>query len=678
MKRALILLLLLLLPALAHAERSEQEMAAMIMAPMQLGTRDAGLPIWTLLDGAGAFMGYVFESRELAPFPGFSGEPINMLIAIDKTGTFLDVRVLDQSEPVFVYGLGPGPMHDFVRQYRGLSLGANIKVGGAHETGRLVSANTWVDGVAKATASVRIINETVLASALKVARERLAGIAPKPAGHPRLDVFRPMAWTELAAAGLLGHLKVTRAEAEAAFGLPPPDEGGTDAWVEIWVADLGLPMVARNLLTKEGERRVASQVENWEEPILVLSGGAFSVMGPGFVPSGIPDRIGIRQSGFPVNARDADVELELQPGLPRFAEGLVLRLDTRLGFDPASPWSLSILDKRRASPIDLDGVAQSFGLDMVPPAKLFVIPETEQAMPAWVASWTGRAGEIAALAAFLAGLALALLLSRRWVARRRLLAWGRPLALAVSLGFIGWYGQGQLSMVNLTAMVKAARGGGLGFLLYDPFTLILWGFVLVSLVVWGRGTFCGWLCPFGALQDLVGEAARLARLRQWRLSSQLHRRLSWIKYGVLVAILAAAATSDSATDMLVEIEPFKTAITLNFARSWPFVLYAVLLLAAGAVVYKAFCRYLCPLGAFLALAGRLRRWDWIARRPECGKPCRLCQVKCRYDAIRPDGAIDYAECFQCLDCVAIHQDPTRCTPLILKARRAREVAHDQA
>ena len=73
----------LLIPAPARAGLSERDLAAMITPPLQLGTHDVGLPVWTLLDGGGAFIGYVFESRDLAPLPGFSGTPINLLIAMD-------------------------------------------------------------------------------------------------------------------------------------------------------------------------------------------------------------------------------------------------------------------------------------------------------------------------------------------------------------------------------------------------------------------------------------------------------------------------------------------------------------------------------------------------------------------------------------------------------------------
>ncbi|MCF8167633.1 MAG: 4Fe-4S binding protein, partial [Rhodoferax sp.] len=118
------------------------------------------------------------------------------------------------------------------------------------------------------------------------------------------------------------------------------------------------------------------------------------------------------------------------------------------------------------------------------------------------------------------------------------------------------------------------------------------------------------------------------------------------------------------SDRLVEVEPFKTSITLMFDRSWPFVAWALVLLAVNMVVYKAFCRYLCPLGAGMALLGRARRRDWLPRRVECGKPCQRCAHDCRYQAIERQGSIDYQECFQCLDCVAIEQSDQLCVPRI--------------
>ena len=84
------------------------------------------------------------------------------------------------------------------------------------------------------------------------------------------------------------------------------------------------------------------------------------------------------------------------------------------------------------------------------------------------------------------------------------------------------------------------------------------------------------------------------------------------------------------------------------------------------------------VGASLALVGRLRLLDWIPRRAECGSPCQLCKVRCRYGAIRADGRIDYPECFQCMDCVTIILDPEQCVPQVVARKRGRRITPQPA
>jgi len=210
------------------------------------------------------------------------------------------------------------------------------------------------------------------------------------------------------------------------------------------------------------------------------------------------------------------------------------------------------------------------------------------------------------------------------------------------------------------------------FLLYDPFSLLLWVFVLITLVVWGRGTFCGWLCPFGALQEFAHSLGRRLKLPEWKLSASMDSKLKWVKYVILAGLFVAAFVSQTWADKLVEIEPFKTSITLAFDRALPFVLYAAAWLVLGMFVFKGFCRFICPLGATLALFGKTRRWQWVTRRSECGSPCRLCTVRCDYQAIDDKGVVDYDECFQCLDCVQIFDDPKQCVPVVLENKNGRQ------
>ncbi|MGB1702904.1 MAG: 4Fe-4S binding protein, partial [Cycloclasticus sp.] len=121
---------------------------------------------------------------------------------------------------------------------------------------------------------------------------------------------------------------------------------------------------------------------------------------------------------------------------------------------------------------------------------------------------------------------------------------------------------------------------------------------------------------------------------------------------------------------LSEIEPFKTTITLGFDREWYFVVFAVSLLTIGLFVHKFYCRYVCPLGAGLAILGRFHLFKWLDRRKDCGKPCQVCHVRCDIKAIKKTGQIDYSECIQCLECLVIYNDQQQCAPVMLKNKRA--------
>ncbi len=98
---------------------------------------------------------------------------------------------------------------------------------------------------------------------------------------------------------------------------------------------------------------------------------------------------------------------------------------------------------------------------------------------------------------------------------------------------------------------------------------------------------------------------------------------------------------------------------LKFMREWWFVAFALVLLLAGLFVERFYCRYLCPLGAALAIPARLRVFDWLRRYPMCGNPCQRCAHDCPVQAIQPEGDIDPNECIQCLNCQMLLPPPNR-------------------
>jgi len=666
----------------AHAGvMTKAAMLAAFPSPLIVGEKETELPVWPIFKQdatATPLVGYVFESIDLAPIPGFAGTPFNLLIALDVKGEFMSVRVLSQHEPVFLDGLGEGPMMRFVEQYKGLSLKQNIKIGA--EKNNVSNANVFINGVAKATASVRILNQSLLSASLKVARAKLGyakGRDPDLIARIKPDIYKEMDWDSLLKAGLISKKIFSNHDIETAFagtvvaGLDSLSAQSPEApFIELYVAHLEVPSVGRNLLTPKAWQYLQGRIEAGDSALLVIGIGRYSILGDDFVRGAVPNRVTLHQGSLPLEMRDLDLDTVLKlPDSLKSAEWKAFRVIGPSGLDPAQPLEFDLRVTRSKGMIYPERVGKDFTLVSELPEKYYEAAHSDN--KTWHSIWSDRAWELGVLVVGLVVLTWALRQQMWLSADLRRLRWFRTGYLLFTLFFIGWYAQGQLSIVNLTALIQAlVAGRSLEFFLYDPMTVMLWLFVIVTFFLWGRGTFCGWLCPFGALQELVSQVGKFARIPQLRLRSRTDARLKLVKYIVLAAVLVTAVISVSWTDRLVEVEPFKTSITLLFVRDWPYVVWAISLLLLSTFVYKGFCRYLCPLGAGMALFGRVRLIDWLPRRAECGKPCQRCQSDCEYQAIKKSGEIVYEECFQCLDCVAIVQSDALCVPLMLEKRRS--------
>ena len=143
--------------------------------------------------------------------------------------------------------------------------------------------------------------------------------------------------------------------------------------------------------------------------------------------------------------------------------------------------------------------------------------------------------------------------------------------------------------------------------------------------------FCGWLCPFGAMQEIINNISQKIGIKQLKISDLIHRRLIYIKYFILLLMILLLFIDLDMALLFTEIEPFKTAITLKFIRNWPYVIYAIILLIMSICLYSRFyCRYICPLGAALAIGGKIKLFSVLLRRKECGNPCHLCEKVLSY------------------------------------------------
>ena len=260
-----------------------------------------------------------------------------------------------------------------------------------------------------------------------------------------------------------------------------------------------------------------------------------------------------------------------------------------------------------------------------------------------------------------------------WLVKRPVLADRfRVGFLIFTLVGIGWYANAQLSVVNILAMFNAlATGFSWSYFLMEPLIFILWGSVAAALLFWGRGPYCGWLCPFGALQELLNRIAKVFKFKQIMVPWFIHERIWTFKYLIFLLLFGFSLHSLEWAERLAEVEPFKTVIILKFVREWPYVIFALAMLIPGLFIERFYCRYLCPMGAALAIPGKMRMFSWLKRYKECGTPCQRCSNECMVQAIHPEGNINVNECLYCLHCQVLYKDDHAC-PVMIQKRLKKE------
>jgi len=283
-----------------------------------------------------------------------------------------------------------------------------------------------------------------------------------------------------------------------------------------------------------------------------------------------------------------------------------------------------------------------------PPAGGWDFPDEEDDVPTWADDLRAQALDLGLVSAFLV-LAFVSFFRK-----------SKPLkyiTLVVAVAFLGVWKSLLISIVNVFGLL----GGNLPIFRPNLAWYLLAIVTVVSTILWGR-VYCGRICAFGALTQLVD--AVVPDRWKWNVPRALERRASWIKYGILGGALAYfIATRDPL--IYPYVEPF-----------WMFglhlrtpVLLALLgtLLIASIFVRNLYCRFLCPLGAFLGVLSnltvfRIKRWS------ECNT-CRICQKACEWGAIEGPKIIK-SECVRCDDCERLYHDQKKCPHHLILIRKA--------
>ncbi|QGX98379.1 regulatory protein NosR [Roseovarius faecimaris] len=636
----------------------------------------------------GETIGWAFLTSDFVGTTGYSGKPIHVVAAISPDAVLMGAKLVQHSEPIVLIGIPDAKMIALTESYAGLDLKAEAAAGGsAHD----------LDIISGATVTVMVIDDSIVRAGLKVARALgLGGLAPTtPDGPPReidMDQMATRSWSELSGDGSIRRLTLDVGQINAAFAdtgderaIARPEKGEPDdTYIDMHAALVSVPSIGLSLL---GEREYAN-LTKWlapgEHAILLLGRGTYSFKGSGYVRGGIFDRFQLIQGD--VSARFFDKQnrrvLDLgTPDAPSFRELDLFKIPADLGFDPAQPFRIQLLAQRAVGAIDKTFL--TFDLGYALPEK-YLLPaevpevvhsdepsEAEAKAALWQRIWRDKTFEIGVLGVMLAILTVVFFFQMQVTRHERAYYWFRIGFLSFTLVWLGWMMNAQLSVVNLMALAGSLRSGFTwdAFLL-DPLVFIQWFAVAAALLFWGRGAYCGWLCPFGALQELTNKLARWLKVPQIELPWGLHERLWALKYMIFLGLFGVSLASIQFAEQLAEVEPFKTAIILKFVRDWPFVVFAVALIVAGLFIERFYCRYLCPLGAALAIPARMRMFDWLKRYQMCGSPCQTCANECPVDAIHPTGEINPNECVNCLHCQVLYQSKSKC-PQVMKTLKRR-------
>jgi NosR/NirI family nitrous oxide reductase transcriptional regulator len=656
------------------------------------GPPQGGPPLAKVFAGE-RLAGYAFINADWVNSTGYSGQPIEILVGLSADGKIAGARLMAHHEPIVLVGIPPERIAAFIRGYVGRDV---LSI--AHEG---PSERPAVDIVSGATVTVTVIAESMVHSAIRVARAAgIGGPAQAEATAAReIDPSHeaPTDWLGLLGDGSVRHLSLSVGDVTEAFrragnqdAVDHPEAADPAApFIDLYVAPVSVPAIGKRLLGDAGFAALQQSLKPGQQAILVAANGAYSFKGSGYVRGGIFDRFEVLQGDSSIHFRDVthtrlgDIRAA---GAPAFRDVDMFRAPEGATLDTTQPWRLQLLAQRAFGARDKAFLTFDLSYELpqaylkpvlapvvvaAPTPSAVAAPEPSEP-PMWHTMWRARTGQIGVLLCAI-GLLTVIFFFQDWLVRRPVFHDRLRLGFMVfTLVWIGWYAQAQLSVVNVLAFLSALRTDfRWDYFLMAPLIFILWSATAASLLFWNRGAYCGWLCPFGALQELTNRAAQLLKIPQLKIPFGVHQRLTALKYIVFLALFGISISALGAAEQGAEVEPFKTAIILRFARGWPFVLYAGAMIASSLFVERAFCRYLCPLGAAMAIPARLRLFDWLRRYRECGNPCQRCANECPVQAIHPEGHINPNECIQCLNCQVLYHHDQKC-PVMIQRRLKRE------
>ncbi len=188
---------------------------------------------------------------------------------------------------------------------------------------------------------------------------------------------------------------------------------------------------------------------------------------------------------------------------------------------------------------------------------------------------------------------------------------------------------------------------------------------------------CGWVCPFGFFQDLLGRIPTpRVKLPRWAGYSRYVVLIAFVlvvpfffgeKHPLFICMLCPAGALEGAVpQMISQAAAGETVLWPNTGK----IIIVLLLLAAMFFTYRPWCTLFCPLGAIYGLFNRVSAF-FLRFEPSACTSCKACHSMCK-TGIKPDRRANDPRCIVCLDCTRCPEGALTVGNVFSGARRATE------
>ena len=648
-------------------------------------------------------IGYAFETYDWVQGLGYSRKPYHIIAGINLEGIVTGVRLMWHTEPIAILGRTDEDLHDFLLQLQGININKGISIvlglsdsilegetvamrGTAGDTSQLQP----VDGISRTTTTSLLLNDAVMRAARKVARYKNIILDDRDLGTIlNLEIFKKQEWDQLLETGSISNLKVTNGDIVKQFDTIENFNAPRSArlskedklWTQTYMAIVSPEGIGANILGRRWYDQYVVSGRNVDDLVIwigFLGPASFYEKSKSYELDMPYRNLQITQDGkvykltpkmykplpfhHAVNAPDL-----IEQGLFYFSKTQDL--------DPTKKMELQYLVKADKEESYQDNNTIKFIMNYKIPEQYInqnaTLDKAEDKYN-WKETWYNKSTTVILSILTVISAAALLIFKDLYTKYRNIHQFVRVIFLIWVLVWLGWTVGGQVSIIHLASLVQAIFDGrGFSSFMAEPAIVIIGLGALISMPIWGRALFCGWLCPFGALQELLNKLALFIGIKQKKISEKNDIFLKKVKYVVLAILGIVFVYSFDMGLNASSIEPFKTAITFRFNAPLMALIWVGILLVIGLFVERAYCRVLCPLGGSLAIFGKVRMFNFLHRRIECGNPCKACNVECPTQAIKSDGNINMNECFQCLDCQVMYFDKHKCPPLVSKYKNTK-------